>query len=178
MQELKPTPEVQCCGPFCPFVLMCFDIWCMIISAAKCWCQNPCWLKQTPCLHHVMTRDDTQYDWWEQYTLRDILGTNGLVSHFVMIFLNCDQFYSDIFMTNSGLKQNNVSLTSSTVMMMGETQTVMATITSLVTLCATNYWSVTWWRHFQSVIITIVVGDMRCERVIPINKMSMVSRSV
>ena len=35
-------------------------------------------------------------------------------------------------------------------MIRGEPLTVGATITCLVTLCATNSWSVTWSRHFQS----------------------------
>ena len=76
------------------------------------------------------------------------------------------------------LKQNKVSVTSSTVMITGETQTVVATITCLVTLCATNSWSVTWSRHFLSVIITIVMGHMPCVRTVPRNKMIMFSRSV
>ena len=57
-------------------------------------------------------------------------------------------------------------------MIRGEPQTVGATITCLVTLGATNIWSVTWSRYFQSVIIAMVMGDMRCVRVVPRNKMS------
>ena len=52
------------------------------------------------------------------------------------------------------LKQMHFSVTSSAVMIRGETQIVGATITCLVTLCATNSWSVTWSGHFP-------VGDHR-----------------
>ena len=76
------------------------------------------------------------------------------------------------------LKQNHVSVTSSNMMIRDVTHAVVATITCLMTFCAINFWSVTWLRHFQSVIITIVMRDMRCLRVVPRNIMSMVSRSV
>ena len=46
------------------------------------------------------------------------------------------------------------------------------------TLCATNSWSVTWSRHFVSVIITIVMGDVRYLRVVSRNLMNIFSRSV
>ena len=112
--------------------------------------------------------------------LRDILATNvwsvtmsrlffSVISSEKCHWLSHDKFH---------LKQNNVSVTSSTVMITGVTQTVGATITCFVTFWATNSWSVTCSRHFQSVIIPLVMGDMRCVRVVQRNKMSMVYRSV
>ena len=55
-------------------------------------------------------------------------------------------------------------------MISGDTQTVGATVTCYVTFCTTNSWSVTWSRHFLSVIITIVMGDIWYVLVVPSNK--------
>ena len=85
------------------------------------------------------------------------------VSHYVMTLFTviksakCHWHSHDKFW----LIQNHVSVTSFIVMIRDETQSVGATITCLVTLCATHSWSITWSRNFQSVIIAIVVGDMR-----------------
>ena len=53
------------------------------------------------------------------------------------------------------MKQDHANVMSSTVMIRWETQTVGATITCLVTFCATNSWSVIWSWHFLSVIINV-----------------------
>ena len=52
------------------------------------------------------------------------------------------------------------------MMIRGDTQTV-----GLLSTLQSVTWSVT--RHFLSVIITIVMGDVRCVRVVLTNKMSM-----
>ena len=116
----------------------------------------------------VIIRGDTQNDWCDQCMLCDIFATNAWSITTSWLFLlseKCSEMISsakchwhshDTF----ALKQNHVCVMS-TVMIRGETQTIGATITCLITVWATNSWLATWSRHCASVIITIVLGDMQ-----------------
>ena len=100
--------------------------------------------------------------------LRDIFATNAwsvTTSWFFYTMISSVKCHCESH-DKFWLKQNNISVTSSTVMIRGESQTVVAIITFLETLCATNSWSVIL-RHFVSVIIKIVMRDMWCLRVVP-----------
>ena len=87
--------------------------------------------------------------WWH-------FNIQRLVSHFAMtMFLlwSVLQNVTGIVMTNSDW--NKIMWASRALLWRSEIRlTDGATITCLVTLCATNSWSVTWSWHFLSVIIT------------------------
>ena len=140
--------------------------------------QKKTWLKQNSYQRHVLNCDNKR--WYSKRLVWPIHASwhfcdHRLISHYFMTFFfnlisfpKCHRHHHDKFR----LKQNHVSVTSSTVMIRGETQTVVSTITCLMTLCATNSCSVTLSRHFLSVIIAMVMADIWCLRVVPRNIIS------
>ena len=136
------------------------------VSATKCHCQchkKSDWNKTHISVTLSIVINQRWYSKWSVWSIHASwhFYDHSLVNHYGMPFFTVISSAKCRWHSHAKLrlKQNNFSVTSSTAMIRGETLTVVATITCLVTLCATNSWS----RHLHWVIIPIVMGDMRCQ---------------